>query len=103
MENKRISERIKLSKQLKVYTSIVNIPYTVKLENISATGAFVKTPFLPKENEIITVEAFDASLATVYRGNASVKWIRNSETPTERGFGIEFSQNFPVGLVEQII
>ncbi|MBN2799153.1 MAG: PilZ domain-containing protein [Deltaproteobacteria bacterium] len=98
----RRAERHPTSAWFRLYTSLSSGGYTVKLENISSTGALVRTRFCPPEGEQVTFVALNEFYRPIFSGNAVIRWTNESDQSDffgghrDNGFGIQFAQ--PIDL-----
>ena len=97
---KRKHQRLLGKNSFRIYSSVSSAAYTVKIDNISRGGAFIRTPHLPSANETITFELVDKYLRKIYTGHAKVKRIEKSTEKDQRGFGIEFTESLPEDLLQ---
>ena len=98
MDNREIN----CIKQLRVYTSISRVPYTVEIKSIDSKMAIIRTKHLPKDNEIVTFEALDQNYTKLFIGNGRVRDINISNHDEEKGFAIEFDDQLPKDLLRKI-
>ena len=89
---KRRSERKSTNQKLKIYTSYVQFPYTVGINNISNSGASIVTNFLPREGEKVTYQLLDDYLNCISNGNAKVVRVKKPDSISESSFAIEFDK-----------
>lgn len=99
---KRTHPRIDCQLIVRIYTSVVSGPYSVKTKNVSQGGAFFQTKLLPKKGETISYELVDQqSWEILYQGLGKV--ARVDDSFFESGFSVTFydrlEQNFLAELV----
>ncbi|MBF0314538.1 MAG: PilZ domain-containing protein [Oligoflexia bacterium] len=94
--------RKKVHCEFRVYTSIKSGAYTTKVADISKGGAFIQTPFLPKQGEVISFEIINHYLQTLESGNASVVWTKSTGPIKEHGFGISFHEEIADALLDSL-
>lgn len=87
---RRQQERRKTEFDMRIYSSIKKGSYTVKVTDVSAGGAFIKSKHLPEVGEIISFELMDETFKPVFMGNARVCRIKGDVTDNEKGFGVAF-------------
>lgn len=102
LEGRRRYPRKALSCDIRVYTSVKAGSYSCKLGNISRGGAFLKTPYLPNNGEIITYELIDSGLKVIAVGNAKVVWIKSSGVLSEHGLGISFEEELDESIINKL-
>ncbi len=90
MKEKRKFPRKDTNAEMRIFTSLVAGPYTAKLRNISKGGAFIITPYIPQEGEVISYEFIDENLKRIDMGNARVCRVKDRGLRNYKGFGVEF-------------
>lgn len=99
---KRLAPREDQNVNFRVYTSIARVAYTLETDNVSSTGAFLKTRLYPEVGEIITFDAIDRRLQRVYTGHAKVKWVHRTSDMSKSGFGIEFTEKLDREIIKKL-
>lgn len=101
---KRRHPRVKSDGVFRVYTSVSTCKYSVRLSDISRSGAFIRTPHIPKMGEIVTYTIVDdITHEDRFIGNAVVKWIKNKNcNEDEMGFGIELEKELADEILEEL-
>lgn len=100
----RRAERFPTTAWFRLYTSLSSGGYTVKLENVSATGAMIRTRFCPPEGESVTFVALNEYYRPLFSGSAVIRWAYESDQSDffgghrDNGFGIQFAE--PIDLTQ---
>ncbi len=100
---RRKHDRVQKEFDMRIYSSIKSGAYTVKVTDVSASGAFIKSKYLPREGEVISFELMDETFRPIFMGNAKVCRIKTNVSDQEKGFGVAFYNILDEKLLNQIV
>ena len=101
-DERRKYERFASEGIFRIFSSVTCCKYSVKLSDIGPKGAFIKTPHLPKVDEIITYVILNNRGNEIFVGNARVSWIKDPIQQEDRGFGIELDEELKDEILEEL-
>ena len=97
----RQHQRYPSDSQLKIYTSIVNTPYTVHLADVSQGGVFIRSQHFPLLGETVTYHLLNGYGQVLGTGHGEVVRLQSEGLDTD-GFGVAVDQDFTSETLDQL-
>lgn len=88
---------------IRIYSNLTKGCYTVRVKDIGVGGAYIQSPHLLKEGEVISFELLNSYFRPIYMGNAVVSRITREVPQHEKGFGIMFMKNLSQETIENLM
>ncbi len=100
---KRSYLRLETAKTMQVYTSLCAAAYTVKIDNITPSGALLASKYLPSVGETISFNVCDDSFKYIFSGSGTVKRLVEEDMDYKGGFAVEFDKPINKQTFDNII
>lgn len=101
-EKLRRRERLELRKPSQVVTTFSSIPFTVVIEDISHSGALLRTPHLPQIGDRVTLKATDERDRVLFSVKGTVRRLRKIFERSTWAFAMQFDDELTVEQLDSL-
>ena len=102
-DDRRKHERHAANGTFLIYKTLSIISYTVDLQNISRSGAFINTKHLPHFGEELHFDILSTDGEKLATGHGKVARLVKEGSLLERGFGVHFTRKLQREIEEPLM